>query len=31
MTPHQLYQEKRRTVEQALSLIHSGDTVIGAT
>ena len=30
MTPHQLYQEKRRTVEQALSLIHS-DTVIGAT
>ena len=29
MTPHQLYQEKRRTVEQALSLIHSGDTVIG--
>ena len=31
MTPQELYQQKKKTVAEALSLVRSGDTIIGGT
>ena len=31
MTPQELYQQKKKTVAEALSLVRSGDTIVGGT
>ncbi len=31
MTPQELYRQKKKTVDEALSLVHSGDTIVSGT